>query len=101
MKAIIYAAGRSLRLGAEFAGQQKILMPFGGKSLLEWHVQRLCTVGVRTLCVVTGYRRQKIRHVIEDLRREYPIAITELVNTHFEEGSVISVYTSLPQIQKA
>ena len=38
MKAIICAAGRGVRLGAN---SPKILLEFGGRSLLEWHALRL------------------------------------------------------------
>jgi choline kinase len=44
MKAIIYAAGRGTRLQSD---SPKILLEFGGRTLLEWHALRLREAGVR------------------------------------------------------
>ena len=41
MKAIILAAGRGKRLGKRAAGRPKSLLEFGGKSLLERHIDIL------------------------------------------------------------
>jgi choline kinase len=101
MIACIYAAGRSLRLGAAFADRQKIMLEFGGKSLLEWHLQHLRAVGVQKLVVVTGHQRQGIRWALDRLPPDYGLEILELVNENFTEGSVLSMYTSIPQIQAA
>jgi choline kinase len=101
MIAFIYAAGRSLRLGAAGTGRQKIMLEFGGKSLLEWHLQHLRDVGVQKLVVVTGYRRQGIRRALDRLAPDYGLEILERVNENFTEGSALSMVTSLPQIQTA
>lgn len=52
MKAIIYAAGRGTRLQSD---SPKILLKFGGKTLLEWHALRLREAGVREIVLVTGH----------------------------------------------
>ena len=66
MKAIICAAGRGVRLGAN---SPKILLEFGGRTLLEWHVLRLREVGVREVILVTGYLREQIARVLAGDRR--------------------------------
>jgi choline kinase len=101
MTAFIYAAGRGIRLGKEFADRQKILLEFDGKSLLEWHVQRLIEVGVKRLAVVTGYKRETIRSRFAALKRGYGITLTEIVNADFTEGSVLSMNASIPAIARA
>ena len=101
MIAFIYAAGRSLRLGNAFAEKQKILLDFGGKSILEWHAQRLIQVGIKRMVVVTGYTREKVRETFTILHEQYGISILEVVNRDYKEGSVLSVHVSLSEILKA
>lgn len=101
MIAFIYAAGRALRLGATYADRQKILIEFGGKSLLEWHVQRLSEIGLKRLMVVTGYNREKIQAAFPTLQERYGVEIREVVNSQYTEGSVLSVQVSLPGILAA
>ena len=99
--AFIYAAGRAMRLGAAYANQPKILIEFGGKTLLEWHVQRLTEAGVKRLVVVTGYKHDLVSGALGPLRDQYAIKIREVVNEHFTEGSVLSLAVSLPDILAA
>ena len=99
--AFIYAAGRAMRLGAAYAAQQKILIEFGGKSLLEWHVQRLTEAGVKRLVVVSGYKHELVSAVLGPLRDRYAFKIREIVNERFTEGSVLSLAVSLPDIMAA
>jgi choline kinase len=98
MNAFIYAAGRAMRLGPAFADTPKILIEFGGKSLLEWHVQRLTELGVKKLVVVTGHQRELIRATFASLQERYRIKIKEVVNKDYTEGSVLSFYASLPKL---
>ena len=95
MKAIIYAAGRGVRLGAQ---SPKVLLELGGRTLLEWHVLRLRDAGVRKLVVVTGHLREQITAVLPRLTEAYGLAVREIFNDRFEEGSVLSLFASLPEI---
>lgn len=99
--AFIYAAGRALRLGARFADRPKILVEFGGKTLLEWHAQRLSEAGVKRVVVVTGYKHEMVRGAVDALRNQHSLEIQEIINPDFTEGSVISFAVSLPEIMKA
>jgi choline kinase len=99
--AFIYAAGRALRLGPAFADRPKILIQFAGKTLLEWHVQRLSEVGVQRLFVVIGYKHEMVRSVLGSLSGRYDLKIQEIVNRDFTEGSVLSFAVSLPELLKA
>lgn len=100
MTAIIYAAGRGLRLGPEPAKSPKILLRFGGRSLLDWHAQRLREAGVARLVIVTGYQRGQIAACLPGLRQQHGLEITEVVNPHFAEGSVLSFHASLPELAR-
>lgn len=98
MKAIIYAAGRGLRLGANLP---KVLLEFGGRSLLDWHALRLREVGVNELVIVTGHLREKIAAELPQLQKRHGIALREIVNERFREGSVLSFFVSLPEIESS
>ncbi len=66
LKAIICAAGRGVRLGAN---SPKILLEFGGRTLLEWHALRLpkpaCTTWFSSLVICAS----RSRRVLQEIRR--------------------------------
>jgi len=96
LKAIICAAGRGVRLGEN---APKILLEFGGRTLLEWHALRLGEVGVRDVVVVTGYLRDRIARVLPEISARYGSSMRELVNERFHEGSVLSLAAALPELE--
>ena len=96
MKAIIYAAGRGTRLKADVP---KILLEFGGRTLLDWHALRLREVGIRKAVIVTGYLREKIAELLPGIGAQHDLEIHEIVNPRFQEGSVLSLKASLPEIR--
>ncbi|HEV2840486.1 MAG TPA: phosphocholine cytidylyltransferase family protein [Chthoniobacterales bacterium] len=96
MKAIICAAGRGVRLGAN---SPKILLEFGGRTLLEWHVLRLREAGVHDVVLVTGYLREQIVSVVPGISARHGLSIRERVNERFHEGSVLSLAATLPEIE--
>ncbi len=96
MKAIIYAAGRGTRLQSD---SPKILLEFGGRTLLEWHALRLGEAGVRELVLVTGYLREQIAALLPGIRSQYDLAVREIINPRFQEGSLLSLKVSLPEIE--
>jgi choline kinase len=96
MKAIIYAAGRGTRLQSD---SPKILLEFGGRTLLEWHALRLREAGVREVVLVTGHRREQIAELLPGICAQHDIAVREIVNPRFHEGSLLSLKVSLPEIK--
>jgi len=96
MKAIIYAAGRGTRLQSD---SPKILLEFGGKTLLEWHALRLREAGVREIVLVTGHLREQVAEVLPDICARHDVAVREIVNSRFHEGSLLSLKVSLPEIE--
>jgi choline kinase len=96
LKAIICAAGRGVRLGAD---SPKILLEFGGRTLLEWHALRLREVGVRDAVLVTGYLRDQIARVLPEIGARHGLSLRELVNDRFQAGSVLSLAAALPEVE--
>jgi choline kinase len=96
MKAIIYAAGRGTRLQSD---SPKILLEFGGRTLLEWHALRLREAGVREVVLVTGHLREQIAELLPGICDRYDLAVREIVNPRFQEGSLLSLKVSLPEIE--
>ncbi|MBA2622196.1 MAG: phosphocholine cytidylyltransferase family protein [Chthoniobacterales bacterium] len=96
MKAIICAAGKGVRLGANFP---KILLEFGGRTLLEWHALRLREVGVQDVVLVTGHLRAQIARFLPAISARHELGIRELVNQRFQEGSALTLATALPEIE--
>lgn len=101
MNAFIYAAGRALRLGPEYADGPKIMVKVGGRSLLEWHAMRLAQQGIRQVHVVTGHLNGQITAAFPDLTARYGVQFIEIFNPDFSEGSVVSFLVSLPAIRAA
>lgn len=99
MQAIIYAAGIGMRLKSSFGERPKILLEFGGQSLLERHLHRLREVSVTRLTVVAGYQQQQIAALLPTLSQRYGITIQQRINPDFTEGSVLSFATSIPVLQ--
>jgi choline kinase len=98
MKAIIYAAGRGTRLQSD---SPKILLKFGGKTLLEWHALRLREAGVREIVLVTGHLREQIAELLPGICARHDVAVREIVNPRFHEGSLLSLKVSLPEIENS
>jgi choline kinase len=96
LKAIICAAGKGVRLGAN---SPKVLLEFGGRTLLEWHARRLHEAGVDEVVLVTGYLPEQIASVLPGISARQGLTMRELVNDRFHEGSVLSLAAALPEIE--
>jgi choline kinase len=101
MNAILYVAGRATRLGEHSQGRPKVLLQFGGQSLLERHVTILAQLNVPKLFVVTGHLREQLQAAFHGLQSRYGIEIVEMFNPHFDEGSALSMHVSLPALELA
>src|SRR5689334_13865767 len=99
MKAIIYAAGTGRRLEGRFGPIPKLLIPFGGRSLLDWHLQRLREAGCREVVVVTGYLREPLEASLAALGKAQGLQTRALCNAEYMEGSVLSFATSIPELE--
>ncbi len=81
MKAIILAAGKGSRLGAETGGAPKCLLDMGDRKLIDFQVESLIQSGVSDITVVCGYRFES---VIEYLKKYRSINIRTVLNHEFE-----------------
>src|SRR5437763_9158040 len=55
MKAVILCAGLGTRLGALTSNSPKVMLPIGGKPLLEHHIRLLARQGITEICVNVHY----------------------------------------------
>ena len=82
--AIVLAAGSSRRMGT-----QKLLLPFGGKSVIARVVEELLRSAVDRVCAVVGRERGRI---VAELRAR---PVVTAINPHPEEGMLSSVRRGL------
>jgi choline kinase len=87
--AIILAAGVGRRLGTA-AGGPKILLRFGGKSLLERHIAALHANGIEDISITIGHEGDSIRREIDRLGLGGRIGFVE--NPRYREGSLVSLW---------
>lgn len=92
MRAVILAAGRGRRLGSVGDEHPKVLLRFGGRTLLQRHIEILEASGIDDISVVVGYRAQSIQDEIRRLGRFGQIGLIE--NARFAEGSVLSLVSA-------
>lgn len=90
MKAIILAAGRGERLGDAAAGRPKCLLRFGGKTLLQRHIENLDRPDAGRIVVVTGYRHEQIEAALAQIESQVPVET--VVNPDYELGSIVSLH---------
>jgi choline kinase len=81
---ILLAAGVGKRLGA--AGP-KVLLPVGGRSLLERHLSALSAYGLTDISLTVGYESAAIRAAVAQLG--VPVEFVE--NPDFRSGSMVSL----------
>lgn len=68
MKAIILAAGRGSRLREKTDTVPKCMVELWGKPLLIWQMKALREAGIKEIGVVTGYKAERIRQQIKEVR---------------------------------
>jgi 2-aminoethylphosphonate-pyruvate transaminase len=84
--AVILAAGVGRRLGQAVP---KVLLEFGGKSLLERHLTALRANNVQNVAITVGHRPDLIRAELARLGMLDRVALVE--NPRYREGSVVSL----------
>lgn len=86
--AIILAAGVGRRLGTAHEGP-KILLEFGGRTLLHRHLDALAAHGIRQVSMTVGYERGLIE--AEVARIGWSDRVSFIGNPDFREGSLVSL----------
>jgi choline kinase len=87
-RALILAAGRGRRMGAD--APPKVLLSFGGQSLLARHLTILDACGVHEVAIAIGYRAPDLRDEVARHDRGAGVAFIE--NPSFRDGSIVSLW---------
>jgi choline kinase len=96
MQALILAAGKGKRMAGLTSGRPKSLLPFMGKTLIEYSMDRFAEVGVKHLVVVVGYERQLL---VDFIRSRWKGSMEFVFNPLFESTNVIfSFWLALPYL---
>ena len=87
--ALIIAAGK----GSRMAGRSdlKPLVPVLGVPLIERVIDAGVAAGVRRFWGVTGFRRELLQPVLEELSQRLGVAIEELHNSNWQKSNGVSV----------
>ena len=85
--AVILAAGVGKRLGDAHDGP-KVLLKFGGRSLLQRRLEALAACGVEEVSISVGFEADAIRAEAERFGRGLKVSFVE--NARFRAGSVVS-----------
>ena len=91
--AIVLAAGKSTRMK-----QQKLLMPFNGKTIVETVISKIIPVLKSNIMIVLGSNCNEIEPIIDQMQ------VQSCFNKNFEEGmlsSVVCGFNSLPDSAEA
>ncbi len=86
---LILAAGRGRRLGPDAPDVPKILLAFGGRTLLERHLDCLSGAGAGPVSLVVGYRSELIEAELDRLGRREEVRLIR--NPDWHEGSALSL----------
>jgi choline kinase len=102
MRAVLLAAGRGKRLGID---GPKCLLPIGGRSLLERHLDCMVGAGIGELTIVTGFRRELLESALHELvrararaGRPLVLEIECLFNERHAHGSLVSLACAIDRI---
>jgi len=87
VSSIVLAAGKSTRMG-----QQKLLMPFEGGSMVETIVWKIAQSNSIQTIVVTGHEKSRVEEVLKDCGVQFAD------NKNYEAGMLTSVQTGVKAI---
>lgn len=95
MRAMILAAGRGERLRPITDDIPKALVEVGGKSVLEWHLERVSAAGIRKVVVNLGWHgRQIVERIGSGERFGLEITYSDEGDNILETGG--GIYKALP-----
>ncbi|MGD9535912.1 MAG: NTP transferase domain-containing protein [Alphaproteobacteria bacterium] len=93
MRAAILAAGVGRRLGPRAEAEPKVLLSFGGRSLLERHLNALHAIGVTEVAIGVGFEACRVRAELGRLRLPPSMAVSTVLNPDFTRGSVVTLWS--------
>ncbi|MDH7481944.1 MAG: NTP transferase domain-containing protein [Armatimonadota bacterium] len=74
---VLLAAGMGTRLGSMTEKLPKCLIPFNGKTLLEYTIEKLRRFNFDNIVVVAGYRHDQVRRIVPDILVNEDYATTQ------------------------
>ena len=83
LAAVILAAGQSKRMG-----QPKMLLPWGGTTVIGRVIATFAEASLNEIVIVTGGAREAVERETERLGREYPVRCVH--NPQYESGEMLS-----------
>ncbi len=89
ISAVLLAAGESTRMR-----QPKPLLPWQGKTLLEYQVQALIDAGASEVVVVLGHRAVDVLHYVRGP------GVSSVINDQYRQGKTTSIKAGLRSIQR-
>jgi choline kinase len=90
MKAIMLAAGVGSRLGQGDDFAPKVLLRFGGKTLLQRHIEILRHVGIRELVVGVGHQADRLTAMIDEIGAAD--FVRTVMNPHYKQGPITTLW---------
>ncbi|MGH8502325.1 MAG: NTP transferase domain-containing protein [Gammaproteobacteria bacterium] len=96
MKALILAAGVGRRLGIDFP---KCLLEFGGKTLLQRHLEILKACGIDDLTIGVGHQAADIERALAKLGVAQSVRLVE--NPDYAQGSIVTLWKLREQLTAA
>jgi choline kinase len=94
--AILLAAGVGRRLGAA-GGVPKVLLEFGGLTLLARHLEALRSNGVTDVSITVGHRRELVEAEVRRLGWHDRVAFID--NPRYREGSLVSLWAQSTRLR--
>ncbi len=91
MKAIMLAAGVGARLGQGENYIPKVLLRFGGQTLLQRHVELLRHAGVRELVIAVGHQAEMIDEAIVNLG--VGDFVRTILNPYYKRGPITTLWS--------
>ena len=93
MRALILAAGVGRRLGPRAETGPKVLLRFGGHSLLERHLRLLHAVGVEEVVLGVGFEAERVKAELGRLRIDRSMRVSTVFNADYRLGSVVTIWS--------
>jgi len=90
LEAIVLAAGLSSRMGEE----NKLLLPFHGKAILQHTIDALLTAQINRVIVVTGHEQEKVQSLLVDSNVDF------VHNESYQQGQLTSIQKGLTQLSE-
>ena len=85
MNGVVLAAGGGTRLRPLTDDLPKTLLPVAGdRTILDFAVKNLATVGITDVAVVVGHAADAIRERVPDLERTYGVSLALLFNDRYD-----------------